>query len=370
MSRVIAAIILFTVLSAEAKTFRIAGLYPLSTAGHINCTCGHEAVCITKAVVTQARKSGLDVSIDILQTDRSVFSAVDAATKVIEKKYDAAVGTFISAEAMPVSDLFEAAGIPFIAPTATHPQVTAGKKLVARIPFNDFRQSKLLARLAVGEFKVKRIAVIRNSSSPYSEFLGLQFPKEVRILDGSVSIAEFPTIDGFNDFKDLTAQIMASKPDLVFVPISQAFIASVYAELVPYNKPLILLGSDTIEGKPQFIELFGTRPSKVRFIFPKHWDEKLKGGLAQKYMRLHRQYCPKYEPSMASVAAYDAITLLLTGVRSKPGAKGEGLMSAIKQLHFEGMTGPIIYGEDGDPIKPIELFELKGKDTPHWKRYE
>jgi branched-chain amino acid transport system substrate-binding protein len=302
----------------------------------------------------------------------SIFSGtqVETANKVIEKNYDAAVGTFISAEAMPVGDLFEAAGIPFITPTATHPNVTAGKKLVARIPFNDFRQAKLLARLAVNEFKVKLIAVIRNSSSPYSEFLGIQLPKEVRAMDDSISIAEFPTIDGFNDFKNLTAQIMASKAELVFVPISQAFIASVYAELVAYNKPVILLGSDTIEGKPQFIELFGTRPSQVRFIFPKHWNEKVVGPAAKRYLSLQKRFCGKYEPSMAGVAAYDAIELLLAGIRSKQGARGVELVQSVKSVHFEGMTGPITYGTDGDPIKPIELFQLKNGDTPHWKRYE
>ncbi len=364
--------IIFCIFSAVGygKPFRIAGIYPLTTVGHINCTCGMEAACITKAAVDRAKAEGMNVSIDVLHTDRSVFGAVEVANKVIEKNYDAAVGTLISAEAMPVADLFENAGIPFITPTATHPQVTAGKKLVARIPFNDFRQAKLLARLAVGDFKAKRIAIIRNSSSPYSEFLGLQFPKEVRTMNSSVFVTEFPTIDGFTDFKNLTAQIMASKAELIFVPISQAFIASIYAELVTYNKPIILLGSDTIEGKPQFIELFGTKPSKVRFIFPKHWNEKVTGPAAKRYLSLQKRYCGQYEPSMAGVAAYDAIELLLAGVRSKPGATGVELMQSVKGLHFEGMTGPITYGEDGDPVKPIELFQLKGGDTPHWKRYE
>ena len=73
---------------------------------------------------------------------------------------------------------------------------------------------------------------------------------------------------------------------------------------------------------------------------------------------------------MASVAAYDAVELLLSGIRSNPNSRGEDLMRGIKALHFEGMTGPITYGPDGDPVKPIELFRLQGNDTSHWKRYE
>lgn len=357
-------------LPSNARTFRIAAIYPMSTPGHINCTCGSEAACITRAAITDAQKAGMNVSIHTELTDRSIFGAVEAANRVAMSQYDAVLGTFISSEAIPVSDVLEKAGIPFIAPTATNPQVTAGKKFSLRIPFNDFRQSKLLARLAVTEFKVKRIAVIRNSSNSYSEFLGLQFPKEVLAIEPSVKISQYPTIDGFNNYRSLITEIMSTSPDLIFVPLTQEILASVYSELIAYNKSIILLGSDTIEGKPQFMDLFGNKPTKIKFVFPKHWDEKLNGSKAKRYLKLHQQYCSQYQPSMVSVASYDAAELLLSGLREKPSARAEELISTIRSLRFDGVTGPIVYGKDGDPIKPIELFELKSNNSKYWKRYE
>ncbi len=353
-----------------AAPFRVAEMYPNLPEGEINRSCGLEAACITKAVIKEAQKEGLDVSLDSYVIDRSAFSAVNMANKIAEKKYDGVVGTMVSADAIPVSDIFERNKTPFITPTATHPAVTANKKYALRVPFNDYRQAKLLARLAVNEFKPKRLAVISNLSNPYSIFLGAQFPKEVQALNGSILIHDFKVIDGFNEFKELAGQIMQTQPDIVFVPLHQDSIASLYAELVTYDQPLLLLGSDTIGGEPEFRELFSSKPSKIRFIFPKHWNGSIKGKINQRYLRILKSYCPQYPPSMSSAAAYDAIELLLSGMRTRSKVRGIELINAIKQAHFEGVTGPIVYGQDGDPKKPIELFELKGNKLFYWKRYE
>lgn len=353
---------------AIGKTFRIAALYPTTHLGHIKCTCGYEAACITKAAIEEAKKSGLDVSLENFQTDRDSSQAADVAKKVAAGKFDMVVGTLVSAEAIPVSQVLEEAGIPFLTPTATNPEVTRNKKLAMRIPFNDFRQSLLLARLSLNDLRAKRIAIIRNDSTNYSEFLGTQYAKEIKELNPAVPVAEFPIIDGFNDFKGLVDQVLSTNPDLLFVPLAQGHIAALYVELVARNAHLILLGSDTIEGKPEFSEMLGM--SQIRFIYPKHWNEKLKGPKAKTYLSLLQKHCGQYSPSMPSAEAYDAIELVLSTLRKNQSARGEQFVQTMKALKFKGVAGPIRYGVDGDPIKPLELFELKGSIAKYWKRYE
>lgn len=127
-----------------AKPFRIAVVYPTTTVGHINCTCGYEAACITKAAIKEAQLSGMPIEFDTFQTDRESYGAAGVAQKVVSANYDATVGTLVSTEAIPIANALEAAGIPFITPTATNPEVTQGKQYTLRIPFNDFRQSDSL----------------------------------------------------------------------------------------------------------------------------------------------------------------------------------------------------------------------------------
>jgi len=356
--------------AVSAKPFRVAAIYPNHMVGHYNCTCGMEGACITEAAIKRAREEGLNVAFTLVNKDWNVFKTLAAAESVAARHFDAAVGTLISQDAIVTGEVLEAAGIPFIVPTATNPKVTAGRHLVTRISFNDYRQAALLARLALKELGSKKIAVIRNISGPYSDFLGKQFVVEARKLDSKVEIAEFPIIEGFTNFKGLLTKILAVNPDLLFTPISQGDIASIYVNLVGRGSKLTLLSSDTIEGKPKFLDANAPLSDKIRFIYPKHWNGRFEGPEAARYLSLHRAHCKQYEPSMTTMAAYDAVELLLRVLKKNPNARGAELVRLIRETPYHGMTGPLRYGKDGDPVKPIELFELKGRDVVHWRRYE
>jgi branched-chain amino acid transport system substrate-binding protein len=356
--------------SANAKTFRVAGLYAATSFGHYNCTCNQEAACITNAVIKEAKATGLNVSYELVQQEHDLYSTLKAANHIAEMKFDAAIGTLISSDALVASNAFEKAGIPFIAPVASHPDVTAGKRFSVRVAFNDYRQAKLLARLAARELKAQRVVVIKNASQPYSDFLATQFQKELGILSPATKISEQVIIEGASDFRGLVEKALESRPDLIFVPLAQAAIASIYVELEARESQLTILASDTIEAQPKFLAKVGPKSRNIHFIYPKHWNGKLQGPEAARYNRLHKTYCGQYAPSMTTVAAYDAAELLVRALRTNPGLRGEALISTIKTIPYEGMTGQIVRGSDGDPIKPLELFALKNGSIVHWMRYE
>ncbi len=361
---------LLLAVSANAKVFRVAGLYAATSFGHYNCDCNQEAACITNAVFKTAKAEGLNIAYELVRQEHDLYSALKAANEIAEKKFDAVVGTIVSSDALIASSVFEKAEIPFIAPMASHPEVTYGKKFSARVCFNDFRQAKLLARLAARELEAREVVVVKNASQPYSDFLSQQFEKELRVLSPATVITELVIIEGASNFNILVQKALESHPDLIFVPIGQSEIASIYMELETKGSKLTLLASDTIEGKPKFLDQLGPKSGNIRFVFPKHWNEKLQGPEAVRYKRLHQNYCHRYPHSMTTVAAYDAAELLVRTLKMNPGLRGEALMSAIKMTAYHGMTGEIIRGSDGDPMKPLELFTLKNGSVVHWMRYE
>ncbi len=354
---------------AQAKSVRIAGIYPNNLRGHLNCTCGLEAACITDAAIKQAQSEGMDIDFKLVNKDWNVFGTLAAAQKVSKEKFDVAVGTLVSADALVASEVLEASGIPFIIPTATHPKITAGKHFVTRIPFNDFRQAALLARLAIKDLKASRIAIIRNASAPYSDFLGKEFAKNVQKSRG-IEVRDYPIFEDFTNFSSLVGRILEQKPDLLFVPLPQAQIASIYVALANRNATLTILSSDTIEKTPKFLELMAPISESIHFIYPKHWNGKFEGPEASRYLALHKKYCSQYEASMTTMAAYDAIELVIRALKANPSARGKNLVSLIRSTPYHGMTGEIVYGADGDPIKPIELYRVEGKEVVFWKRYE
>jgi len=352
-----------------AKPFRIAALYPESMAGHFHCTCGLEAQCMTKAAVADAKKKGIDVSLDLFGSGRTPFTALSAAKKVTAGNYDAVVGTLVSSEALIVSKVFEGARLPFIVPTASHPDVTRGKNYVTRIAFNDYRQAMLLAKFTREDFSGKNIAIIRNQSNPYSEFLGLQYAVELK-KRGTHNLKDFPIIDGFSGFKSIAKELVDSHVGLVFVPLPQTMLASLYFELVRMNADITLLGSDIVEGEVQFLRTLGETSPKVRFIFVKHWNGKLAGPKANDFAHLRNTYCKQYAPTMTGAAAFDAISIVLDTLKSNPGTTKENLIARLKSAKYDGMTGPIVYDQTGDPIKPLQLFTIEHNRAQFWRTYQ
>ena len=355
---------------AESRAFRVAAIYPNHTIGHFNCTCGLEGACITEAAIKRARQEGLNISFTLVNKDWDIFKTIEAAEKVVSQRYDAAVGTLVSGDALAAAPILESGGVPFVVPTATNPGVTAGRKLVTRIPFNDTRQAFLLGRLAVTELSAKRVVIIRNTSTKYSDYLGTEFGNVIRKLNPEVEIRDYPIVEGFTDFKGLVERFLSTTPDLIFVPIPQSQLASIYVELVNRQAALTMLASDTIEGKPKFLEMIAPTSDLIQFVYPKHWDGQYSSPESARYLSLHNKYCGKYEASMTTMAAYDAIELVIRALKSNPNARGKNLIKTIHSLSYFGMTGPIRYGADGDPIKPIELYRVKGADVVYWRRYE
>ncbi len=355
---------------AGGNAFRVAAIYPNHTIGHFNCTCGLEGACITEAAIKRARQEGVNISYTLINKDWDIFKTIEAAEKVVSQRYDAAVGTLVSADALAAGTVLEKGGIPFVVPTATNPGVTLGKKFVTRIPFNDGRQAFLLARLAATELSAKRIVIIRNTSTKYSDFLGTEFRKDIEKMNPRIEVTDYPIVEGFTDFKGLVDRFLVSAPDLVFVPISQAQLASVYVELVNRKAALTGLASDTIEGKPKFLEMIAPTSDLIQFVYPKHWDGTFTSPESQRFLPLYKKHCAKYEPSMTTMAAYDAIELVIRALKAKPDARGEELIKTIRSIPYVGMTGPIHYGSDGDPIKPLELYRVKNGDVIYWRRYE
>jgi ABC-type branched-subunit amino acid transport system substrate-binding protein len=350
-----------------ATPFRLAAIYPVApTAGHKNCTCGEEAACITRAVVNQAKAKGLNIVLTPIDNHRDPREAKAVVSKIVKSEFDAAIGTLESTDALVVSKSLENAEVPFIVPTASHVDITKNRKYVVRVAFNDKRQATLLADLAVRELRAKRILIIHNVSNPYSDFLADEFRRQV---EAKAQASVIKVVDGFGGFPDVAQEISKSHPDVVFAPIPQIQLASLYVELLNKDATLTLLTSDVIEKEPRFLPQVKAS-SKIRFIYPQHWDGKLTGPQAKNYQTLQAKHCSRYQPSMTSVAAYDAAQTLLEVLGKEPTARGQVLVNRIRSHRYNGITGTVPRGADGDPLRALELFELKNGKASYWRRWE
>lgn len=367
MSRLFPLFLLTTASVVCAKPFRLAAIYPTGqTAGHQNCTCGQEAACITEAAIRAAKLTGLGIELTAVNDHRDPLQAKASADKVASGKFDAAIGTLESNEALAISRVLEDAKVPFIVPTASHVDITKGRHFVVRTAFNDRRQAQLLAALTIKELNAKRVFIIHNVSNPYSDFLASEFERQ---LTGKAQVTTVKVIDGSGDFPTIAKKIAGLGSDLVFAPIPQIQLASLYVELLNLDTKLTLLTSDVIEKEPRFLPQVKAS-TKIKFIYPQHWDGRLTSARGREYLSLHKAHCSRFSPSMTSVAAYEAILTLIDTLRANPKLRGKALVDTIKKTPLAGVTGPIARTSDGEPLKPLELFELDGGKVRYWRRWQ
>lgn len=360
--------LVFVGTSALAGDFRIAALYPATTSGAKSV--GDESICMTEAVITDARQHGIAISLEVIDNQRNPIATAEAAKKVVAGKFDAVVGTLNSAEALAAVRVLDGAGIPFIVPTASNPEISSGRSYVIRLAFDDNRQADLLAKFTADELKPKRVDVVTNLSTPYSRQLADLFIRHLRSRLPKAQVMVHEIIEGFADFAGLAAKIKSGSPDLVFLPLYSMQSAQLYSELARRDVKAAVLGGDGIGGRGDFFKVLGPVSPSLNFVFVKHWNGIVQGRLAAEYRRLHDQYCKMHADSMMTVSTFDAVYLLREAIAENSTLRGEALVRQVKRMRFEGMTGTLRYGADGEPRKPLQLFRVANGSADYWKTFE
>jgi ABC-type branched-subunit amino acid transport system substrate-binding protein len=157
---------------------------------------------------------------------------------------------------------------------------------------------------------------------------------------------------------------------LLFAPLWEPQVASLYAKLAPKKRKITLLTSDTIDGRPEFVKLLGPLSPDIRFIFSNYWNGRIEGPFAEKYSAMQRKYCSQYPVSRVSAAAFDAINLVVEAVKKGPTKNRSEFVKRMKDLKLQGLTGALVFDESNDPKKPLQLFEIRGSKPTYWKEYQ
>ena len=115
--------------------------------------------------------------------------------------------------------------IPFLAATATHPDITKGGVYTQQFLFDDGFQGKVSSLFVSDELLMTRAAIISNVNRKYSQYLSGEFEKQF-INDGG-EITTHLKIDGDNpvDAHELMKELMRGSPEVVYLPIRHQLTA-------------------------------------------------------------------------------------------------------------------------------------------------
>lgn len=279
---------------------------------------------------------GCQVKFKKFDTEGDPTKATGPATQATkEKDIIGVIGLPFSGESQATGNIFEQAGLVHITPSATNPELTKNHwTTFFRALGNDNVQGPAVASLA-DKLGAKKVYVIQDDSD-----YGIGLSATAQKALGSKVAGTDKVTTGQKDFSAVVSKVMNAKPDAVFY-------SGYYAEGAPLDQQLVakgyqgtFIGPDGVKDD-QFVKLAGSASSNAYFTCPC-----LPGDLIPTFEKAYKSAF-KIEPGTYSVEAYDAATVLLSGI-DKGNATRDKLKNYVKTYDGQGLSKKLKWDSTGE----------------------
>lgn len=291
-------------------------------------------------------------------------TAVDAARKLIAKENAAVlVGAPFSRIAIPVAMLAEGQRIPFVTPAATNPAVTAGRKYAFRAIFTDPFQGTMLARFAMDELHIRKVAALFDAASEYNRDLAGFFKSRFEAAGGEVVAFESYTT-GEKDWSRQLSLIASSGAEALFLPnyANEAPAQARQARQLGFTQPFI--GGDAW-GSIQPGDLDGLENGFFASGYATESDTAQNKAFIAAYQRAH----PKGRLQQDAALAFDACGLVFQAIRNTSRTDPESIRDGLANMkRYTGATGDMAFDGSGDPVKSLMIMQVKGGGFAFYKQ--
>jgi branched-chain amino acid transport system substrate-binding protein len=298
----------------------------------------------------------LRVRIDSMDVAGDPESAVAGARSLINRdRVVAIVGPQRSSTAIPVAEVAERSGVPMIAPMASHPRVTAGKRFVFRIAYLDSLQGTVLARFAIEALRARRAAVLFDASDEYSSELARAFGAAFRARGGIVSVSASYTPDRGGDVSRQLQRIRRGAPDVLLLPSYPPWVNMHIRASRAAGITATLLGTDSWDGVA-----LGDRDELRPAYVTGQWHP----GNSDRARRFEDAYLRRFgdPPNGGAAATYDAMHVLAEAIRRAGSVDGERVRAALASLGtWDGVMSTYHFAGN-DPVRAAIVLGIVPPD--------
>ena len=281
--------------------------------------------------------------------------SAEAARKAVAAGAAAVVGCNWSSHSQAMAAVLQQAGVPMISHMSTNEAVTKTGDYIFRACFTDAFQGVGMARFAYDRLDCKSAAVLIDGDRMYSRGLGRAFTEAFESLGGKVLMTATYSASGDVDYDGLVREVIRFAPAALFVPggYRDATAIFVRARAAGYT-------GHRLSGDGVGIRMFDSIGDKADDIyFSSHWTRWVDTPESKDFVRRFEKLVgPAQEDSYALV--YDSFMLLKDAMERAGTTDGDKVRDALAATSgFAGVTGTIRFDENGDPIKPMVVNQLK-----------
>ena len=278
---------------------------------------------------------------------------------MVEKRVQGVVGPMTNRMSMAAVQKLQEFGVVLISPTANIEELqTRDDRFFSIYPAVKDIAFKL-ATLAVETRKYKRISVIYDlSNREYTEPFQDHFSEAIARLGGQVVQRISYTTRDDTEYQLLTRQAIENNPDALLILAGPRDTAMLCRQLRIRTERIGILVSEW-STSDQTIYHGGSAVEGIDFF--QSYD---KSDRSVDYHLFRQRFLARfhYEPSVASMHAYEAAQILLLMF---PQVKNADQLQRkiIERSEFEGLQTKIVFDEFGDPQRPLVLKTIKNGMT-------
>lgn len=340
----------------ESETIKIGSTSPLTGPVAIY---GVTATNGAKLAIEEINKNGgilgKQVEFIVLDSKGDSTEAITAYNRLVDEGIVAFIGDAPSKPTLAIAEVAAQDNMPMITPTGTQFNITEAGPNVFRVCFTDPYQGVILANLAKNNLGAKKVAVLVNNSSDYSDGVTEAFAKEANRL-GLEIVAKEGYAEGDKDFRAQLTKVAATNPDVLLVPdyYEQAALISTQAREVGIKATFI--GPDGWDGVAKALD-----PSAYGAIensyFTNHYSVEDKSEKVQSFLQAYKA---KYneEPSAFAALSYDAAYLVKDAIEKAGSTDKDAVIKAMKESDFAGVTGHLKFDEKNNPVKAVTVLKV------------
>ncbi len=309
---------------------------------------------------TKPEVLGLPIRLVLVDNRSDKAESATAVQRLIDQEGAIAIiGSYGSSNSMAGGEVAERAGIPVMGCSPTNPLVTEGKDYYFRACFIDPFQGGVMAKYAVEELGVQKVAIIQDVAQDYSVGLAAFFREAFISLTGDakgiVGFTSYQT--GDQDFTAQLASVMAKNPDAIYAPgyFGDGALLARQAREMGYEG--YILGADAWEA-PELIEIGGSASDGILITSHYHPEAELSPASKPFVEAFEEEYGER--PSAFAALGYDAYMLVVDAIERAGSTDPKAIRDAMAETtDFQAVTGTITLDENGDAVKDAVILKVE-----------
>ena len=304
----------------------------------------------------------LDRPVELVVVDNKSdkVEAANAVKRLVERdKVVALIGTYGSSLAMAGAEVAEKAAVPGVGTSCTNPLVTQGKKYYFRACFIDPYQGAAAATYAYETLGFRKAAVLMDMTSDYAVGLSSFFTRDFKKLGGEI-VATLKYSSGDQDFTAQLTELIAKKPDIVFMPAYFAEGAIIMKQARELGAKFRLMGADAMDN-PDTLKLGGKAAEGfLHTTFPYAPAMPNMSPEAKRFTEAWKAAYPDKETNVNGALGYNTYFLILDAIKRANSSDPKAITKALAETKdLPTALGLLTINKTHDAEMPVGIIEYK-----------